>query len=166
MQLFNLRKTFSYNSPSKMYPTRSNNNHYLNTDLNNSVQFIKQFCSNCREYKDGSKTFSLCNECNEDQPIDDYFFHNEPDNEFKLMEIAAKAVASNYPFQSIEERYQRIPEPVQRRIIYWSFPQNEKDIYMYSSLTPDEKSHKTIFDKFSVSNVLQVGKFPGQFFFL
>ncbi|XP_044736149.1 zinc finger SWIM domain-containing protein 4-like isoform X2 [Chrysoperla carnea] len=52
-----------------------------------------------------------------------------------LLDITAKIVAENIPFQRIEERYDRIPEPVQRRIIYWSFPRNERDICMYSSLS-------------------------------
>ncbi|XP_049825387.1 zinc finger SWIM domain-containing protein 5 [Aethina tumida] len=52
-----------------------------------------------------------------------------------LLDVTAKIVAENIPFQRIEERYDRIPEPVQRRIIYWSFPRNERDICMYSSLS-------------------------------
>ncbi|XP_058455702.1 uncharacterized protein LOC131433009 [Malaya genurostris] len=56
----------------------------------------------------------------------------QPDS---LLDITARIVARNEPFQKIEERYDRIPEPVQRRIIYWSFPRNEKDICMYSSLS-------------------------------
>ncbi|XP_075216583.1 zinc finger SWIM domain-containing protein 5-like [Lycorma delicatula] len=52
-----------------------------------------------------------------------------------LLDITAKVVAENIPFQRIEERYDRIPEPVQRRIIYWSFPRDERDICMYSSLS-------------------------------
>lgn len=52
-----------------------------------------------------------------------------------LLDITAKIVAENEPFQKIEEQYERIPEPVQRRIIYWSFPRNERDICMYSSLS-------------------------------
>lgn len=52
-----------------------------------------------------------------------------------LLDITARIVAENIPFQRIEERYDRIPEPVQRRIIYWSFPRNERDICMYSSLS-------------------------------
>lgn len=52
-----------------------------------------------------------------------------------LLDTTARLVAQNEPFQKIEERYDRIPEPVQRRIIYWSFPRNEKDICMYSSLS-------------------------------
>lgn len=52
-----------------------------------------------------------------------------------LLDITAKIAAENIPFQRIEERYDRIPEPVQRRIIFWSFPRNERDICMYSSLS-------------------------------
>lgn len=52
-----------------------------------------------------------------------------------LLDITAKIVAENIPFQRIEERYDRIPEPVQRRVIYWSFPRDERDICMYSSLS-------------------------------
>lgn len=58
--------------------------------------------------------------------------HRSPDT---LLDITAKIVAENIPFQRIEERYDRIPEPVQRRIIFWSFPRNERDICMYSSLS-------------------------------
>ena len=66
--------------------------------------------------------------------------HREDGNEMdkrspdSLLDITAKIVAETEPFQSIEEQYERIPEPVQRRIIYWSFPRNERDICMYSSL--------------------------------
>lgn len=56
----------------------------------------------------------------------------QPDS---LLDITARIVAETEPFQRIEERYERIPEPVQRRIIYWSLPRNERDICMYSSLS-------------------------------
>ena len=85
-----------------------------------------------------------------------------------LLDICAKVVAIHVPFQRIEERYERIPEPVQRRIIYWSFPRNERDICMYSSLSSDcagcSDTQKLPFYKGlrlyelgSVDNVLQVG---------
>ncbi|MEQ2205463.1 hypothetical protein XENOCAPTIV_030582 [Xenoophorus captivus] len=50
-----------------------------------------------------------------------------------LLDIAAKRVAEKWPFQRVEERFERIPEPVQRRIVYWSFPRSEREICMYSS---------------------------------
>ncbi|XP_027761329.1 zinc finger SWIM domain-containing protein 6-like, partial [Empidonax traillii] len=50
-----------------------------------------------------------------------------------LLDIAARKVAEKWPFQQVEERFERIPEPVQRRIVYWSFPRSEREICMYSS---------------------------------
>ncbi|KAK9497997.1 hypothetical protein O3M35_003888 [Rhynocoris fuscipes] len=91
---------------------------------------------------------------------------NSPD---VLLDITARIVAENVPFQRIEERYDRIPEPVQRRIIFWSFPRDEREILMYSSLSkshsPINSSHNLNFYKGlklleygTVENVLQVGK--------
>lgn len=90
-----------------------------------------------------------------------------------LLDICAKIVAENVAFQHIEDRYDRIPEPVQRRIIYWSFPRNEADIFMYSSLCKSSSSsssssvsdyqnlpfHKGVrlLEAGCVENVLQVG---------
>ncbi|XP_039591782.1 zinc finger SWIM domain-containing protein 5 [Polypterus senegalus] len=54
-------------------------------------------------------------------------------NPESLLDCAAKAVAEKWAFERVEERFERIPEPVQRRIVYWSFPRNEKEICMYSS---------------------------------
>lgn len=88
----------------------------------------------------------------------------QPDS---LLDITARIVAQNEPFQRIEERYERIPEPVQRRIIFWSFPRNERDICMYSSLSRTTSSGETqnisfckgmkLFEAGCVENVLQVG---------
>jgi len=88
-----------------------------------------------------------------------------------LLDITAKIVAENIPFQRIEERYDRIPEPVQRRIIFWSFPRDERDICMYSSLSrvsPVSSSgeHQNLsfykglklLESGCVDNVLQVGE--------
>lgn len=88
-----------------------------------------------------------------------------------LLDICAKVVARTTPFHRIEDRYDRIPEPVQRRIIFWSFPQNERDICMYSSLSNTISTcseyqklpfHKglRLYESGCVENVLQVGKLP------
>ncbi|GFT99334.1 zinc finger SWIM domain-containing protein 4 [Nephila pilipes] len=91
-----------------------------------------------------------------------------------LLDVCAKVVAYHIPFQRIEERYDRIPEPVQKRIIYWSFPRNEKDICMYSSLSSDSNScsdlqklpfHRglRLYESGCVESVLQVGKYRPNF---
>uniref|UniRef100_A0A3Q3A4X6 Zinc finger SWIM-type containing 6 n=1 Tax=Kryptolebias marmoratus TaxID=37003 RepID=A0A3Q3A4X6_KRYMA len=90
-----------------------------------------------------------------------------------LLDIAARKVAEKWPFQRVEERFERIPEPVQRRIVYWSFPRSEREICMYSSFgggedggSSGESSTETrlpfrrgvaLLESGCVENVLQVG---------
>uniref|UniRef100_A0A674AER6 Zinc finger SWIM-type containing 6 n=1 Tax=Salmo trutta TaxID=8032 RepID=A0A674AER6_SALTR len=91
-----------------------------------------------------------------------------------LLDISARKVAEKWPFQRVEERFERIPEPVQRRIVYWSFPRSEREICMYSSFstggeesgTSGENSDETrlpfkrgiaLLESGCVDNVLQVG---------
>ncbi|XP_068095614.1 zinc finger SWIM domain-containing protein 5 isoform X1 [Hyperolius riggenbachi] len=91
-----------------------------------------------------------------------------------LLDCAAKAVAGKWAFERVEERFERIPEPVQRRIVYWSFPRNEREICMYSSFQAPEpapipgpgtpstdglpfRRGIRLLDSGCVDNVLQVG---------
>lgn len=89
-----------------------------------------------------------------------------------LLDICAKIVAENIPFQTVEQRFDRIPEPVQNRIVYWSFPRNERDICMYSSFANCVKDgaenqklpfHQGVrlLENGAVDNVLQIGKRNG-----
>eukprot|EP00094_Tigriopus_californicus_P000527 TCALIF_00510-PA protein Name:"Similar to Zswim4 Zinc finger SWIM domain-containing protein 4 (Mus musculus)" AED:0.52 eAED:0.52 QI:0/-1/0/1/-1/1/1/0/132 len=91
-------------------------------------------------------------------------------NPQSLLDICAKCVAQKIPFQQIEETYDRIPEPVQQRVIFWSFPRNERDIRMYSSQaqvpSSSQEYHNSPFcrgikllEQGCVQDVLQVGKF-------
>ena len=85
-----------------------------------------------------------------------------------LLDICAKIVGANIPFQRVEEQFERIPEPVQSRIVFWSFPRNEADIKMYSSFAVQTKDNETpklpfnqgvkLLEAGAVSNVLQIGK--------
>lgn len=45
-----------------------------------------------------------------------------------LVELAAQAVACHIPFEVVEHFPQPIPDEVQLRIAFWSFPENEEDI--------------------------------------
>lgn len=45
-----------------------------------------------------------------------------------LVELAAQSVACNIPFEVVEYFPQPIPEYLQLRIAFWSFPENEEDI--------------------------------------
>ncbi|XP_040833675.1 zinc finger SWIM domain-containing protein 5 isoform X3 [Ochotona curzoniae] len=93
--------------------------------------------------------------------------HLQPES---LLDCAAKTVAEKWAYERVEERFERIPEPVQRRIVYWSFPRNEREICMYSSFQyrggpgagatggglPFRRGIRLL-DSGSVENVLQVG---------
>lgn len=70
--------------------------------------------------------------CNASPSISSCSSSPAPDS---LLDIAARIVAENEPFQRVEEKYDRIPEPVQQKIIFYSFPRDERDIQMYSSLS-------------------------------
>lgn len=87
-----------------------------------------------------------------------------------LLDIAAKFVAKTLPFQRIEERFPRIPEPVQERLVFWAFPRDERDIRMYSSPcgnTANALEYQNspfcqglrLLEQGAVSSVLQVGRF-------
>lgn len=78
-----------------------------------------------------------------------------------LCELAAKTVAHHIPFEVVEKMYPTIPENLQLRIAFWSFPENEEDIRLYSCLangSPDEfqKGEVLVRSKL-LENVLQIG---------
>ena len=88
-----------------------------------------------------------------------------------LLDLSAKRVAEKWPFQRVEERFTHIPEPVQRRIVFWSFPRSEREICMYSSLecSAEEGEDKSrlpfnrgvrLLESGCVDSVLQVGEEP------
>ena len=94
-----------------------------------------------------------------------------------LLDSCAKRVAETLPFHAVEDRLQgRIPEPVQERIIFWSFPRDEQHVRMYSSMDvgqlqvqqqPQHAAHNSNFqrgvklvEQNLVRNVLQIGKKP------
>lgn len=88
-----------------------------------------------------------------------------------LLDLSAKVVAANLPFQTIEDRISAIPEHIQERIVFYSFPQNETDIYIYSSFVGNLQYKMDYRDKIPyyqgikllekglVRHPLQIGKF-------
>ena len=86
-----------------------------------------------------------------------------------LLDIASKFVAKTVPFQRIEERFPRIPEPVQERLVFWAFPRDERDIRMYSSPSGSSSNAMEyqnspfcqglrLLEQGAVGSVLQVGE--------
>ena len=62
-----------------------------------------------------------------------------------LLDIAAKFVARTLPFQRIEERFPRIPEPVQERLVFWAFPRLGGGVQIFF-LFPASPSDRIIFN--------------------
>lgn len=68
-----------------------------------------------------------------------------------LTELAAKCVASHIPFELVEHVYPPVPEQLQLRIAFWSFPDNEEDIrfiklsYFFGFLTLLSLSHLRLY---------------------
>ncbi|XP_050312760.1 zinc finger SWIM domain-containing protein 8 homolog [Anthonomus grandis grandis] len=78
-----------------------------------------------------------------------------------LTELAAKCVASHIPFELVEHVYPPVPEQLQLRIAFWSFPDNEEDIRLYSCLangSADEFSRgDNLYRNRMVQDPLQIG---------
>uniref|UniRef100_A0A1I8MWL1 SWIM-type domain-containing protein n=1 Tax=Musca domestica TaxID=7370 RepID=A0A1I8MWL1_MUSDO len=78
-----------------------------------------------------------------------------------LTELAAKCVASYIPFELVEHVYPPVPEQLQLRIAFWSFPDNEEDIRLYSCLansSSDEFNRgDQLFKTGAVKDPLQIG---------
>ena len=51
-----------------------------------------------------------------------------------LQDLAAREVASSIPFELVEQYPEPIPEDLQKKIAFWSFPEQEEDIRLYSCL--------------------------------
>lgn len=84
-----------------------------------------------------------------------------------LLNLSAMCVASNYPYQEVEEKLGVISGPMQTAIMYHSFPQSETSIELYSSNklhVSATETHKEPFnmgvklvEKDAVSQVVQIG---------
>ena len=79
----------------------------------------------------------------------------------QLVDLCAKVVAKHFPFEAVEEYKPPIPEQIQLKISYWSFPQCEDDIQLYSCLahgTMDEFQKAELIMKLNnVKDVFQIG---------
>lgn len=80
-----------------------------------------------------------------------------------LMEICARTVAKHLPFEAVERAYPQIPEQLQLRIAFWSFPPFEEDVRLYSCLangSPDKFNEgEKLLNVQAVKDALQIGKY-------
>ncbi|CAK8682764.1 unnamed protein product [Clavelina lepadiformis] len=109
----------------------------------------ESLCTNWRGWKRQTSSIGYANGKHDGQHVS------------SLMELCSQAVALHIPFEQVENMYPPVPENVQLRIAYWSFPDNEEDIRLYSCLAngcSDEFARGEYLLKAKcVSNVLQIG---------
>jgi hypothetical protein len=78
-----------------------------------------------------------------------------------LTELAAREVAASIPFELVEVYHPPVPEQLQLRIAFWSFPELEEDIRLYSCLangSADEfNKGEHLFKTKAVKDPLQIG---------
>lgn len=79
-----------------------------------------------------------------------------------LAELTARCVASHIPFELVEHVYPPVPEQLQLRIAFWSFPDNEEDIRLYSCLANGSAEEygrgESHYRTKAVRDPLQIGK--------
>lgn len=72
-------------------------------------------------------------------------------------------MASHIPFELVEHVYPPVPEQLQLQIAFWSFPDSEDDIRLYSCLangSADEfQKGEHLFRDRAVKDVLQIGMY-------
>ncbi|XP_043499064.1 zinc finger SWIM domain-containing protein 8 homolog isoform X7 [Polistes fuscatus] len=110
----------------------------------------ESLCNNWRGWRRPTAGFTTIKKSSEDDPP-------VP----TLCELAARCVASHIPFELVEHVYPPVPEQLQLRIAFWSFPDNEEDIRLYSCLangSADEfQRGEQLYRSRSVKNPLQIG---------
>ena len=74
------------------------------------------------------------------------------------MELCCRFVGQNLPFGTVQLYPSRVPEDVQRRISFWSFPQEEKKLLDYAKVMGGATEYDVeIARKSKVNNMTQSG---------
>ncbi|VUZ41393.1 unnamed protein product [Hymenolepis diminuta] len=104
-----------------------------------------------------------CKKCHVDSSIQK---DNDGSGVPSLFDLSAMVVARYLPFEYVESKLIDVPDHIQERIIYYSFPRDCSYIKTYSSFKscksgPTEKSAffigEQLFKKHFVNNVIQIG---------
>ena len=81
---------------------------------------------------------------------------NNPES---LQELCSRVVGQTHPFELVQQHHPRVPEELQKRIAFWSFPLNEEKVLEHASVIMGvpgfsiESSEREV-----VSEMLQTGK--------
>ncbi|CAL4153708.1 unnamed protein product, partial [Meganyctiphanes norvegica] len=113
-----------------------------------------------------SEPESLCNNWRgwKRQNINNHFFpriKNQDGVVHSLTELCARTVAAHIPFEVVEQMMPPVPEQLQLLIAFWSFPDNEEDIRLYSCLANGNAEEfnrgDALYKQKSVHDPLQIG---------
>lgn len=78
-----------------------------------------------------------------------------------LVELCSQSVALFVPYELVEQLYPPVPEELQLRIAFWSFPDNEDDIRLYSCLANSNSDEflrgQSLFTSKAVRDSVQIG---------
>lgn len=111
----------------------------------------ESICANWRGWKLSSQTQNGAN-----------FVSDKDERVDSLIELCSKTVAKTIPFEAVEHSYPQIPEQIQLRIAFWSFPLVEDDLRLYSCLangSPEEFQRGELLVRAkAVRDALQIGK--------
>jgi hypothetical protein len=81
----------------------------------------------------------------------------------KLVDICARYIALNMPFELVESFSQPVPEDLQLKITFASFPDSVEDIRLYSCLANGNAEEyikgEQLFNNKNVRNILQIGNY-------
>ena len=74
-----------------------------------------------------------------------------------LQELCSRVVGQTLPFEQVLQHQPRVPEDLQKRIIFWSFPLDEKQVLEYGEMMGTDI--EAVQDEgCQVSEMLQTGK--------
>ena len=79
-----------------------------------------------------------------------------------LKELCCRCLGQSVPFELVQLHPQRVPEELQRRIAFWSFPLKEARLLEYARLTRNglEYSRDRLYaNSIEVVNMVQTGEF-------
>lgn len=117
-------------------------------------------CNNWRGWK---KINHMNNSCPFNYMQSSHSKNGKDGSVLSLVESAAKKVACHIPFEIVEHVYPPVPEQLQLRIAFWSFPENEDDIRLYSCLAngnAEEFSRgDSLYKQKCVRDLLQIGDY-------
>ena len=77
--------------------------------------------------------------------------HTVRTDTLSLLETCARHIGQNFPFEAVQLHSERVPEELQMKIAYWSFPLDEERLLDYAKMMKVDSAKitrvKRVFDK-------------------